>query len=315
MDAKKFVLTYYKNATENFHITRLTAPQEALNLHSHNYYQIYYLVSGTIRHHVGNSTAKMTAGDVFILPPNLPHYIEVPDGDADFYSMSFTPDYFNPAREGNKLVLDFLYYLREEKPEVIQPKISLHYEDSAFTEILLSRIMGEFLGTHTGNQELIKACVSALLSVFARVYFEENAEALRVEENKHLVMHCITYIKNHFDEELTLSEMVHLSAMSKTCFCTIFRSITGTTFKDYLSRCRIEKAVELIREGEKISAVSIRCGYNDLSTFYRNFVKYKGISPNAYAAEHGQAKKKKATGNPVAQSAKEVSSRMLRRER
>ena len=299
MDTKRFVLSYYKNATENFHITRITMPQEALNLHSHNYYQIYYLVSGTIRHHVGSSTAKLTAGDVFILPPNLPHYIEVPDGDADFYSMSFTPDYFNSTRESNKLVLDFLYYLREETPKAIHPKFTLHYEDSVFTETVLGRIMGEFLGVNTGKQELIRACVSVVLSIFARVYFEENADALRAEENKQLVMHCIAYIKNHFDEELTLSEMVRLSAMSKTCFCTIFKSITGTTFKDYLSRCRIEKAVELIGAGEKITSVSMRCGYNDLSTFYRTFIKYKGVSPNAYALEHAQAKNK-ATGNPVA---------------
>ena len=199
----------------------------------------------------------------------------------------------------NKLILDFLYYLREETPKAIQPKFTLHYEDSMFTEVLLGRILGEFLGANTGKQELIKECVSVVLSVFARVYFEENAEALRAEENKQLVMHCVTYIKNHFDEELTLTEMVHLSAMSKTCFCTIFKSITGTTFKDYLSRCRIEKAVELIGEGEKITSVSIRCGYNDLSTFYRNFKKYKGVSPNFYATEHVKAKNK-AAGDPAA---------------
>ena len=92
MNVKKFVLSYYKNATNDFHITRISSPKEALHIHSHNYFQIYYVISGKITHHLENSTANLSAGDIFILPPNQPHYIETPDGVVDFYSLSFTPD-------------------------------------------------------------------------------------------------------------------------------------------------------------------------------------------------------------------------------
>jgi len=49
------------------------------------------------------------------------------------------------------------------------------------------------------------------------------------------------YMKCHFDEEITLSEIVRCSAMSKTCFCSIFHSVVGMPFKEYLNRYRIEK--------------------------------------------------------------------------
>ena len=48
MDIKKFVLSYYSNATEDFHINEITKPGEALSLHNHEYYQIYYLKSGRL---------------------------------------------------------------------------------------------------------------------------------------------------------------------------------------------------------------------------------------------------------------------------
>lgn len=290
MDIKNFVLSYYKNAAKDFHITRITAPQEALKLHRHNYFQVYYVISGTILHHVESSVAKLTSGNVFILPPNLAHYIELPEGKADFYSMSFTPDFFQNGKENNKLLLDFLYYLNGSAEKNIQPKITLSYEDSAFVEVLLRRISEEFSGKKTGKNEIIKESVSVILSIFARVYFEETAQMLKVEENRELVMHCIGYIQNHYDEEITLGEMVRLSAMSKTCFCSVFTAITGTSFKEYLNRFRIEKAAELLEEGAKVSSVGIRCGYNDLSTFYRNFKKYKGISPYGFLQEHSQQK-------------------------
>lgn len=283
MNVRKFVLSFYKNATEDFHITRIWAPKDALQLHSHNYFQVYYVISGRLTHHLENTTAELTAGDIFILPPNQPHYIETPGGEVDFYSLSFMPDYFQTVKEGNKLILDFLSYLQSEQAERIEPRISLSYEDTGFTEALLGRIFSEFSGNKTGKNEIIKESVSVLLSLFARVYFEENATALVAKENRQLVMHSIEYIKNHFDEELTLGEIVHRSAMSKTNFCTIFNSVTGMPFKEYLNRYRVERAAELIAAGEKISIAGAACGYSDFSTFYRNFKKYKEISPAEFA--------------------------------
>ena len=283
MNIRKFVLSYYKNATTDFYITRITSPKEARNLHSHNYFQIYYIISGKVTHYLENSTAELTPGDIMILPPNQPHYIETPAGEVDFFMLSFMPGYFQNVKEANKLILDFLLYLQTESAEKIEPKVSLSYEDTIFTKTLFNRIIAEFSGSKTGKAELIKEIVSVLLSLFARVYFEENAGALVAKENRQFVMHSIEYIKNHFDEEITLSEIAHRSAMSKTCFCTIFNSIVGMPFKEYLNRYRIERAAELIALGEKASVAGNCCGYGDFSTFYRNFKKYMGMSPSEFA--------------------------------
>jgi len=282
MDVKKFVLSYYKNATNNFHITKITKPTEALKLHAHNYFQIYYIINGKLIHHIKSDYAELLCGDVFILPPDIPHYIETDDNGVNFYSMSFTPDFFLATKENNKLISDFLHYLKTATLEKIQPKLSLPPEDIHFTEIMFKRIMLEFSDNKTGREEVIKECVSVLLSIFARIYFEEKAESLNLEINKRSVAHCIEYIENHFNEDITLTEIARRSAMSKTCFCNIFASITGTSFKNYLNICRIKKAAQLISSGEKISSVCTICGYNDFSTFYRNFKKQMKISPQQY---------------------------------
>lgn len=282
MDARRFMLSYYKNATEDFYIDRITRPQGALERHSHGYYQIYYILRGAVVHHLGQSSARLSAGDGFILPPDLPHHIEPVEGSVEFYALSFTPDYFDGTKESNKLLLDFLYYLKTEATASVHPRLTLNYEDGAFVEMLLGRIREEFLGQKTGKNELIRECLSVILTAFARVYFEERAHSLQAEKSRQLVHHCIAYIKNHFDEDITLTDMVRLSAMSKTSFCALFTELTGTSFKDYLNRYRIQRAAKLLQEGTAVAAVSIRCGYNDLSTFHRNFKKYMGMAPSAY---------------------------------
>jgi AraC-like DNA-binding protein/quercetin dioxygenase-like cupin family protein len=286
MDTKRFVLSFYKDATGDFHITRITQPREALSLHSHGYYQIYYVSSGRLLHHIENSTAELAAGDVFILPPNVPHYIEKLDDTLSFYSLSFMPDYMAGQKESNKLVTDFLYYLTTQPIGDIQPKFTLSYEDMGFAEMLLKRILEEFSQNKTGKDALIRQSVALLLCVLARVYLDEKAQMLTTQESKKLVLYCIEYVNNHFNEDITLQQMVRLSAMSKTCFCAIFKSIVGTSFKDYLNSYRISHATELLLKGGKISEAASRCGYSDLSTFYRNFRKYKGVSPQQFLQEH-----------------------------
>ena len=281
MDIKKIVLSYYKNATEDFHIAKITAPSEALKLHSHDYFQIYYVVSGKIVHHVDDDFATLVRGDVFVLPPNIAHYIEVSD-DVEFFSMSFTEDYFKSINISNKLIYDFLYYLKTATLKNIHPKISLSYDNSQFAQNIFERILYEFTNENTGRAELIYECVSVLLSLFARIYFEEKADALITTLNKNAISHCVEYINNHFDEDITLSEITRLSAMSKTNFCMMFSSVTGSSFKNYLNDVRIKKAAELISKGEKISVVSSLCGYSNFSTFYRNFKKHMKLSPAEY---------------------------------
>lgn len=290
MDIKRFVLPYYNGATEDFYITRIDDPADTLSPHIHEYYQAFYVISGTMVHHVGEGTAELSAGDVFILPPNLPHYIDAECGKVDFYALSFMPSFFHGIQESNKLVADFLHYLSTAAPETIHQKLTLSNEDIIFAEALFKRIQTEFRSGKTGKDAMIKACVTVLLSLFARIYFEEQADSLHPAVNRQAVLYCIEYIKNHYDENISLSEISRRSAMSKTCFCKLFRAITGTSFKHFVNVCRINKAAELLKEGEKISAVSALCGYDDFSTFYRNFVKIMDTSPAQYQKINLQAK-------------------------
>ena len=75
MDVKNFVLTYYKDASDGFHIQRIEKPTEAKKLHSHDYFQIYYIEKGTITHYLEDSASRLVAGDMFIIPPHVTHYI------------------------------------------------------------------------------------------------------------------------------------------------------------------------------------------------------------------------------------------------
>lgn len=291
MDIKNFVLSYYKDATENFNISRIENPTGALTLHTHDYFQVYYISSGSIYHHLEDGSALLNVGDMFITPPQARHYISKTDEDSSFYAISFMPDFFNDFEHTNKTLADFLKHLTYTPTKSIQPRLTIKAGDSILIKELLERIYDEFNMRKISSEDVIRECTALLITIFARNYFYEQAEdiSLSFASNKQAVLHSINYIKSHYNEDISLENIAKHSAMSVSCFCHWFSKITGTSFNSFLNKIRIERAIELILTDHKITTASDLCGYDSFSTFYRNFKRFTGLSPAQFKKENSQS--------------------------
>ena len=276
MDIKNFVLSYYSNAAENFHIQKVVHTYEAKKPHTHEYFQIYYIANGCLTHFIENKSSKLYQGDMFIIPPGVMHYIST-ETNTVFYSFSFMPDFLNQSPPGNTLVSIFLRNLLTDKN--ILPKVSVDSEDIFHIESVMERMLNEFSSKNFGFIEIIHSYAVLLVTVLARNYFEKNTLPEYFNNGKQFVLHCVKYIENNFTDRITLDEICKRSAMSKNSFCELFCKLTGHSFNSYLNICRIKKATEYIKDGYKITAIYGLCGYNDFSTFYRNFKKIMGVTP------------------------------------
>lgn len=279
MDIKNFVLSYYNNSSENFHIQKVENACEAKNPHTHEYFQIYYIAKGSLTHFMENKTSRLYQSDMFIIPPGVIHYIS-PEPNTKFYSFSFMSDFLGVTDPKNKFVSLFLRNLTTGKN--ILPKVSIKSEDIFYIESIMERMLNEFNCKNFGFSEIIHSYAVLLVAVLARNYFEKNTLPECFDNNKQFVLHCIEYIENNFTDKISLDEISKLSAMSKNSFCELFYKLTGHSFNSYLNICRIKKATQYIKDGYKITAIYGLCGYTDFSTFYRNFIKIMGISPNEF---------------------------------
>lgn len=232
-------------------------------------------------HHIENKSSLLNQGDMFIIPPGKTHYI-APEPDTVFYAFSFMPNLLGEQNQNNRLALNFLRNLQTDKN--IHPKITVESEDIFYIETVMERMLSEFNTKPIGFSEVIHSYAILLITVLARNYYEKEKSNISdyFESNKQFVLHCIKYIENNFTDNICLNEISKRSAMSKSSFCKLFSELTGHSFNNYLNICRIKKATELIKSGYKITAVYGLCGYNDFSTFYRNFRKITGVSPKVY---------------------------------
>lgn len=286
MDIKNFILSYYKNSHDKFHIHKLESTYEAKKPHTHEYFQIYYISGGSLIHYIDNESSRLAHGDMFIIPPGVVHHIK-PESDTVFYSFSFMPDFLDETNRNTRLATNFLRSLVTEKNRSIRPKLTGDSNELLYIESIMEHILREFNEKPMGYSETIHAYTVLLLTILARKYFEKSKDDLsgHFENNRQFVLYCVEYIKNNFAEEISLEEISKRSTMSKSSFCELFSKITGHSFNTYLNICRIKKSAELIKKGYKITAIYGLCGYNDFSTFYRNFKKIMGMSPQNYKKE------------------------------
>ncbi|MCR1898462.1 response regulator [Irregularibacter muris] len=91
------------------------------------------------------------------------------------------------------------------------------------------------------------------------------------------------YIEENYMKNITLEDLGTHIGFNPSYFSSLFKKETGTSFIEYLSQIRMEKAKELLRESDlRIQDICLMVGYNDVKYFSKSFMKYTGLKPNEY---------------------------------
>jgi AraC-like DNA-binding protein len=93
------------------------------------------------------------------------------------------------------------------------------------------------------------------------------------------------YLEAHFKETVTLEFLARFSSLSKSQLVRLFHRATGLPPHAYLNRVRIERAKELLHEGETAARVALKTGFFDQSHLTRHFKKIAGMTPSQYRAK------------------------------
>lgn len=90
-------------------------------------------------------------------------------------------------------------------------------------------------------------------------------------------------IQNYTDENISLNSICKHLFISTSYFSLIFKNHTGETFVEYLTRVRVEKAMELLKSTSlKTYEISNSVGYADPHYFSLIFKKATGLTPTEY---------------------------------
>lgn len=108
--------------------------------------------------------------------------------------------------------------------------------------------------------------------------------AARKGDKSKYVLEAMDYIGKHYNEpDISVGTVAQSLNISEGYLSHTFKKETDYTLLNYLTRYRIHKAMELLKDCRvKVYEVAEQVGYRDIAYFSATFKKYAGISPSEY---------------------------------
>lgn len=187
--------------------------------------------------------------------------------------------------------LEILEEMGRKKPEVKGILIT-GFDEFEFARSAIRIGAVDFILKPIDNEELTEA-VSRALDMGSRVSgnikvsqtkVENHFLKIKPEQQANIsVRRAISYMKENLDKKISLGELADYVGLSAAHLSRLLKKETGKNFVDINNELKIEKAIELLKEGTyKVYEISNMVGIDNYAYFYQLFKKITGKSPKEY---------------------------------
>jgi transcriptional regulator GlxA family with amidase domain len=98
-----------------------------------------------------------------------------------------------------------------------------------------------------------------------------------------------TFLLNHIEDPIRMSDLASAAHMSVRSLFRYFEKTKGITPLEFVQAMRIERAKQLLeRTAESVERITLKCGYQDVSSFRKLFRKRVGMTPKEYRQRFGR---------------------------
>lgn len=156
--------------------------------------------------------------------------------------------------------------------------------DSTKYELALSLLKGIFPAHFDGSTSLPCHSHTYLVGLLYQLLSINESEAKKtVSVHERYISTVCSYIRSHYPDALTVEWLSAVVGLSPKYLIRIFKSVSGCTIVDYITKVRLEKAAELLVNTDKpVGEISESVGYSDALYFSKVFSKKYGFSPSVW---------------------------------
>ncbi|MBT7170488.1 MAG: AraC family transcriptional regulator, partial [Phycisphaerales bacterium] len=96
------------------------------------------------------------------------------------------------------------------------------------------------------------------------------------------VAQAVKFIRANACRNITVSDVVDASTVSRSLLEKLFRETLGRSPKAEIMRIRIERACQLLRGSMPVTVIAMRCGFSSSQYFANVFQREMGVSPSLW---------------------------------
>ena len=244
-----------------------------LGLHTHNAYEICFLVEGRQNYSTGGRDYLMKAGDIYMTKPGEYHDSgKQPQEKGSIFWINI-----RPVKTGEKFL--------GLSPEYGK---ALFYSLAAVKEKLFPGSLKIRAALFNAHSELLRppsvltmvGISNAITTILLEVIRCAGRSGKTAEDTGNM-NRAIVYINEHLEEPLRVPELAVHMKLSESWFKARFRKETGLPPAEYIIRLRIKRAKEFLENGKgNVTDAAMKFGFASSQHFATAFRKYMNVSPS-----------------------------------
>lgn len=113
-------------------------------------------------------------------------------------------------------------------------------------------------------------------------YFLDEKQPVSGRGNWEKLQAAITYIQQHYQENITLEDLTGQTFLSSTYLSRLFTKQLGLPFTEYLAQVRLAHAVDLMHGPDTLTEIASKTGFPNSNAMISAFRKEWDITPGEY---------------------------------
>lgn len=220
-----------------------------------------------------------TDGAVTVVPANCLHTTLSRDKSLNSWEYLF----FDPAGILNSAFPNDPLSVESVLHRLSSEALCLPQEDAVELERLITMVLNECQTKHEYHKAVEQNLMTSLLLLITRSYTEKKTHIRPMTVGLQQIMPAIEYIGMHYMNPISGEDLASICSLSEAQLRRKFKEYLNMSPVEYLTMVRIQKAYELLNSTNyPMTEVALRVGYQDVSSFNRNFQKIMGVSPYQY---------------------------------
>lgn len=248
------------------------------NIHLHQRAELIWVEEGSLTLYCNRDVFSMERNSFGLILPNQLHCFRASE-QASFWVHTFSPSqvpaFFSavgtrsvqtPVFQCEDQIRDYYISLCLRRPAWVDPIDSN------------SRCIQSDLPDGIPGLKLKAALYGVLACFLEQAQFTERSGG-----DDTLFLQVISYIAEHFQEDLTLTSVSRAFGYEPHYFCRCMKNAADVPFRQLVNSYRLDRARELLENTDmQIAQIAMECGFGSLRTFNRVFQQAEQIEPRKY---------------------------------
>lgn len=255
-----------------------------IDYHNHDFYEIYFFISGNITYMIEGKSYKLRHGDILLIHNNELHkpLIEHEGEKDEVYErivIWVNPDFLiKQGIYGTNLSLCFQSQF-QNRNNLLRP----NPESLKTLKDIINKFENACNSVSYGSDILKDLYLLEFIVYINKCYLESFGDKIHDDiEYNEKVNDIIRYINENIASDLSLDSISKKFYLSKYHLLREFKQYTGYTIHQYIHQKRLILAKSLLKDGLSVTEVCTKCGFGDYSNFIRAFKKAFGSPPKTF---------------------------------